>query len=37
MESETEVMGPLAKECQDPPEAGRGKQGLSPLQGAWSY
>ena len=30
MEEETEVMQPQAKECLEPPEAGRGVQGFSP-------
>ena len=29
-EAETKVMWPQAKECQEPPEAGGGKEGFSP-------
>lgn len=30
IEAEMGVMLPKAKECQEPPEAGRGKEGFSP-------
>lgn len=37
-EAEIGEMGPQAKECLEPPEAGKGQEGLSiePLVGAWS-
>lgn len=36
-ETEVRIMLPQAKEGQEPPEAGRGKEGssLEPLEGAW--